>query len=346
MLAAAFLLSFLLSILLLFLGDDLFPSENMREIMKIAFLAIALFFSTTVISTIINGNITLFGKKENLHLNKRKFLPPLWLQSLPLLLVFVGVIGYLLYWPDMILKGNTGNAQNIHTYKSAGTISEISGKVPDDKVNTTTEVVKKVTQTDLVQCNMHANCGGGYKMMSVTECSNTICCAIHSNCGGGFRIMSKNECSEKTCCEIDGKWTYISSSDCVEKQKEEYKDKYEDYLRNIEENDDYEYVPPTPSQFTYPTKVTNNDIQCSYGSTYLGKMSYEDCLDEIKKEKEKLLQECISDAAEAREDAEISWRNTARSYGIISSSEFLVRLNQINSTYESIVNSCKSAYGD
>lgn len=343
-----FVLSIILFFTLIFSNSsrDLHTVESFQNYVRTTLLSGALFFIAMVISTIISGNITIFGKDRIPLNNKRKFMPPKWLELLPLVLVLIGVVGIVMSRSDIMLKRNTYKPQNVNNYKSVGTAPEIAEKVPVEKVNNNTPVVKEITQTDQVQCNIHVNCGGGYKMMSAAECSNTICCSIHKDCGGGFKIMSKNECSEKTCCGIDGKWSYISRSKCVEKQKEEYGEKYEAYLNSLKENNNYNYVPPIQSTVTYPTNATNDDIQCSYGSTYLGRMSYEKCLNEIKNEKEKLLQKCISDAAEAREDAEISWRNTARSYGIISSSEFLVRLNQINSTYESIVNSCKSVYGD
>lgn len=329
-----------------FSSSDSYPPESFGNYVTATLLAGALFFIAMVTSTIINGNMTLFGKKRISTSGQRKFIPPKWLEVLPLVLVLIGVIGFLVYRSDMLLKGDANKTKNVNNYKSAATAPEITEKNPGVKVNTTNEVVKKVTQTDQVRCNIHANCGGGSKMMSATECSNITCCNMHEKCGGGSKLVTKKECLEKICCELDGKSSWIGKSECNEKQEELYKDKYGDYLKSVEKDSDYEYVPPTPSAATYPTNVTNNDIQCSYGSIYLGRMSYEKCLDEIKNEKEKLLQKCISDASEAREDAEISWRNTARSYGIISSSEFLVRLNQINSTYESLVNSCKSAYGD
>jgi len=50
-----------------------------------------------------------------------------------------------------------------------------------------------------------------------------INCNIHANCGGGSKQMKRSECSQTTCCQIGDKWYfYLSKTKCQQDQATVY----------------------------------------------------------------------------------------------------------------------------
>ncbi len=45
---------------------------------------------------------------------------------------------------------------------------------------------------EIVRCNIHPNCGGGYREMTRSNCNQTICC---QTLDGSYSFMSKSQCS-------------------------------------------------------------------------------------------------------------------------------------------------------
>lgn len=67
----------------------------------------------------------------------------------------------------------------------------------------------------IVNCSIHADCGGGSKQMRLSECNQMTCCTIHEKCGGGARFITKTECDNLYCCSLkDGTSKLMTKNEC------------------------------------------------------------------------------------------------------------------------------------
>jgi len=131
------------------------------------------------------------------------------------------------------------------TIKNSSSGANTGGQIdcigPDGKKFKTTEAeCKKLNeawgkQTDyLVNCTMHANCGGGIKRIKKSECNNGTCCQIGNN---WIFYTSKDKCSQDQRATTgsnnlprndnlvavpvyDGTWTYYCKPEVVQAIKE------------------------------------------------------------------------------------------------------------------------------
>lgn len=94
--------------------------------------------------------------------------------------------------------------------------------------------------------------------------SNLINCNISSNCGGGTKLVSKIECDSLVCCQVGNKWQlYPSNSSCTQAQEQYWKDYYarENDILMSELNKKYNtsgvnnnYIAPTNPPYLSPTQ--------------------------------------------------------------------------------------------
>lgn len=70
-------------------------------------------------------------------------------------------------------------------------------------------------------------------------------CQIHANCGGGTRLLKKSICDQSTCCQIGNSWIfYESKSKCIQDQNSYWSNKA---------NYNYPTLPPLPTWAPFPT---------------------------------------------------------------------------------------------
>lgn len=51
-------------------------------------------------------------------------------------------------------------------------------------------------------------------------------CNIHANCGGGTKQMTKNDCQQSTCCEIGSNWYVYPNNSACDQAQENYSNLY------------------------------------------------------------------------------------------------------------------------
>lgn len=87
--------------------------------------------------------------------------------------------------------------------------------------STPTPIPKKVQPVyvdpdPIINCNIHANCGGGNKKMKKSECDNMTCCTFDIKCGGS-KLVTKAECNNSYCCYLrDGTSKLLSSKNACD----------------------------------------------------------------------------------------------------------------------------------
>lgn len=58
---------------------------------------------------------------------------------------------------------------------------------------------------------------------SILNADPIVKCNLNSNCGGGYRLLSQSQCSNSTCCQIGNSWIfYENKSKCTQDQNNYY----------------------------------------------------------------------------------------------------------------------------
>ena len=91
-----------------------------------------------------------------------------------------------------------------------------------------------------------------------------IRCNIHANCGGGYKEMTRSACEKMTCCQINNTWELRDKGQCNTEQEQQSNAEWADFcngLYNPDSCSDY-YDSGTTNWFNCRTDAYNNRINC------------------------------------------------------------------------------------
>jgi uncharacterized membrane protein len=81
-----------------------------------------------------------------------------------------------------------------------------------DKFNAAWGITPIPDPNQIIKCNIHANCGGGYKEMTRSSCDQIICCEKDFN--HTWQLTSKSECNSAQKTNENNSWTEFCNSLC------------------------------------------------------------------------------------------------------------------------------------
>lgn len=226
------------------------------------------------------------------------------------------------------------------------------------KRENTTTIAQPVAQTTIdpdpiVSCNIHASCGGGTRQMKKSACDQSYCCFYSSNCGGGAVLTTKVACESSICCQVGNGWSiYPSKEKCILAQQSNTAD----VTKNTGEVTIY---PPCTIYYSILNKT----------ETYYNDVSPEECqkwrdqanalavpfqpiitpiptTDPAIAEQQRLadIQRC-KDSAKSKYDYEATiLRNQYRAAGALSSSDYGLASQKLQSDYQYWLYLCDNAY--
>ncbi|MBI5151325.1 MAG: APC family permease [Candidatus Pacebacteria bacterium] len=67
-------------------------------------------------------------------------------------------------------------------------------------------------QNEIIRCNIHPNCGGGYKEMTRASCEQMTCCAVDFN--NTMKFTSKDQCSREQQQNTSKAWSDTCNTMC------------------------------------------------------------------------------------------------------------------------------------
>ena len=208
---------FIESIIFNFL-DSRFGS-NIRQIKWVDYSVTALLVGTIAIGVIAFFTMILFIMSRVVkHIKNKPLLIP-WIVSAVLVVFLVCFL--------LVRNLNNRPIQTIQNYQSPS-LSPVNNSSQKVFTNPTKPTDASNNNTNLVNCN------------------------INANCGGGTMLVTKEECKNKICCQLKSGWQILSSMDvCLSVQKSE---------QNNSNSNNYNYVYPTTSS---KQNITNQNSSSS-----------------------------------------------------------------------------------
>jgi len=158
-------------------------------------------------------------------------------------------------------------------------------------------------------------------------------CRIHANCGGGYKNIRRSECDNSTCCEVGSKWYFYTDQNKCDQDQSSYNSQNSNKTNstNITNSNS---VQTTTTNITFPTTPPQNDTIQSPTSSPQQQQIVDNTA---------AREQCIGNANRERDSAILNLRNYCRAIGS-SGSYYDVEKARLKNEAINKINQCYSMY--
>jgi len=226
--------------------------------------------------------------------------------------------------------------------------SPLPTNLPISTISPTTTLKPYIDPNPIITCNIHASCGGGSQQLRKNVCDSMNCCLIDQKCGGP-KFIAISECNNNICCGLkDGSWTFTSSNQC--------NSIHNSYKTDTSNSNTNANMIPCEIYWAYSNKTEIYQLtpeQCVYYKESAKPTTYTTLPiitpiptinPAVEQQRLADIQRC-KDSAKSKYDSQATTlRNQYRAAGALSSSDYGLATQRLQSDYQYWLYLCENAY--